>query len=236
MQPCEAPSARRASAASIHGEIRDRICLLDYRPGCVLRETEIAAEFGVSRTPVREALQRLAVEGLVEIRNGIGTIVTRLDLAALAEIYEMRAEMALAIGKMRTRPLTAPDAEGLAALLLRARALGDPFDIREYWEINHLLHHTISDVILNRTFRETWDNLYFRAARTWYDLARTMMADARHLLISEIAELDLAVRERDIVAVGNIKRNYIGYSWHRIRANLHAEGQASAPATACAGK
>jgi len=197
-------------------QIRDRICLLEYRPGTMLRENELAEEFGVSRTPVREALQRLAVEGLVEIRNGVGTIVTALDFDELQEIYKIRTEMAVLLGRMGTRSCTQEDAEELVFLLDRTRSLADSFDVREYWSINHRLHFVISDLILNRTFREIWDNLYFKAARTWYEVARTMTPIAIELLTMEITDLLLAVRENDTEAVSYIKRNYISYSWQRI--------------------
>lgn len=209
-------TAKRASSHDIHAQIRDRICLLEYRPGDILRETELAEEFGVSRTPVREALQRLAIEGLAEVRNGIGTIVTELDFDELQEIYKVRTEMALMLGRMGTRACTQADTRQLEALLLRARGLTESFDVREYWDINHQLHFAVSNIILNRTFREIWDNLYFKAARTWYDVAKTMKTDAIELLSREITDLMVAVRENDAEAVSYIKRNYISYSWQRV--------------------
>lgn len=67
----EAPrtAAPRGQAIEIHRVLRDRICLLQYRPGELLVETELAAEFNVSRTPVRQALQRLDYEALSKPRT-----------------------------------------------------------------------------------------------------------------------------------------------------------------------
>lgn len=218
-----AGTSRRVPSHDIHAQLRDRICLLEYRPGSVLRENDLAAEFGVSRTPVREALQRLSAEGLVEVRNGIGTIVTALDFEELQEIYKVRTEMAVLLGRMGTRPFTPGDTEELEVLLRRTRSLADTFDVHEYWDINHKLHFVVSDFILNRTFREIWDNLYFKAARAWYDVAKTMRSDAISLLSMEITELLVAVRESDAEAVSYVKRNYISYSWQRVlHQALHA--------------
>src|SRR5262249_7437938 len=62
----------RSNALLIYETMRQRIAIRHYPPGAWLKEQEIAAEFGVSRTPVRQALQQLETEGLVEIKNGVG--------------------------------------------------------------------------------------------------------------------------------------------------------------------
>lgn len=61
--------------------LRARICLASPDEDLVLHETKLAEEFGVSRTPIRQVLQRLAHEHLVETRPGVGTIAARLDVA-----------------------------------------------------------------------------------------------------------------------------------------------------------
>ncbi|MES0213352.1 GntR family transcriptional regulator [Mesorhizobium sp. M0028] len=211
--------ARRAAATEIHDLLRDRICLLEYRPGAMLRENDIAIEFNVSRTPVREALQRLSIEGLVEVRNGVGTFVTTLDPDQLREVFEFRIQMARLFGRLDTRDATADDVAILEALLTRSQALMNNFDTHEHWIINHRLHFAISNLVLNRTFLEMWHNLYFRAARVWYDISRHIWQDAVGMLQMEITDLLTAARENDIEAIGYIKRNYINFCWKRIASN-----------------
>src|SRR5205823_1498223 len=84
----------------LYAIIRDRICTLEYPPGMRLSEEVLAAEFGVSRTPVRRVLTRLETEGLVEARHGVGTIVTDADLAELAQFYPIRMELAVLVGRL----------------------------------------------------------------------------------------------------------------------------------------
>ncbi|MBP2236117.1 DNA-binding GntR family transcriptional regulator [Sinorhizobium kostiense] len=208
--------ARKPAATEIHDLLRDRICLLEYRPGAMLRENDIAGEFNVSRTPVREALQRLSIEGLVEVRNGIGTFVTTLDQEQLREVFGIRVEMSRLFGRIDTREVTAADVAILEALLTRSRVLMDKFDVHEHWRINHRLHFAISDLVLNKTFLEMWHNLYFRAARVWYDVSRDIWPEAVGLLQLEINDLLTAARENDIEAIGYVKRNYINFCWKRI--------------------
>ncbi len=73
--------------------LRDRILVNSLRPGDVLGEVALTEEFGVSRTPVREALQKLERLGLVEIRDGAGTFVTDVDQKNMRSAYEIRCAL-----------------------------------------------------------------------------------------------------------------------------------------------
>lgn len=218
----ECEDKKRIGAGEIHDLLRDRICLLEYAPGAMLRETDIAVEFGVSRTPVREALQRLSIEGLIEARTGIGTFVTTLDPTQLREVFDLRIELAQLFGRLTARAATPADVALLESLLRRANSLEAKFDVTEHWQINHTLHFAISDLVLNKTFLDTWHNLYFRAARVWYDMSRDIWPDAVRLLQLEITDLLTALRENDIEAIGYIKRNYIKFCWKRISSRQHS--------------
>ena len=61
----------------IYDELRMRICLLDLAPGSRLNERDLAAEFGISRTPMRAVLQRLEHDRLIDSQHGRGTTVWR---------------------------------------------------------------------------------------------------------------------------------------------------------------
>src|SRR5690554_3961959 len=74
----------------IYLELRERIAVLTYPPGTALSETKLAEEFGVSRTPIRQVLQHLEFDGLVEAKHGIGTIVSAIDFMYLQQVYALR--------------------------------------------------------------------------------------------------------------------------------------------------
>ena len=96
--------------------LRESICTLEKPFGTVLREVELAEEFGVSRTPIRQALHQLAAIGLVETRNGVGTIVTAGDPETLEDIYRLRIQLTALIGQFATRECPATAAENMRAL------------------------------------------------------------------------------------------------------------------------
>lgn len=201
--------AGKPDTDTIYETLRDRVCLLDYPPGTILRETELAQEFGVSRTPIRAVLQRLAHGRLVAPKDGVGTIVTEPDAGEIRDIYEMRLKVAELIGQMSPLPLTDNHARDAEAIQRQARVLLTHFDIRTYWQINHRLHFLISGVIGNGALREVWDNLYFQSARFWYQYARSDPGPVAHALIREIEDVIRAIRVNDPVALGYVQRNSI---------------------------
>ena len=81
------------NAHTVYEALRQRIGTSFYAPGSRLTEVEIAKEFGVSRTPVRQALHRLGAEGLVEVKNGVGVRVTEIADRELEDMYKLRLRL-----------------------------------------------------------------------------------------------------------------------------------------------
>lgn len=208
----------RTPTAEIFTALRDRICLLQYPPGSRLREAELAAEFGVSRTPIRAALQGLAHSGLIESRDGVGTIVTDPDIDEVRDIYQMRLRIAESIGLMNPRPFDKQQIESIAVLLQRAEAMSEHFDINEYWQINHDLHFLIQGVIGNTALAQIWEHLYFQSARMWYQHVRQYPAQEAAALVNELVEVQRAMIAGDAVALGYIQRNNIAYGLAKLEA------------------
>jgi DNA-binding GntR family transcriptional regulator len=195
----------------------------------LLRENDLAAEFGVSRTPIREVLQRLALEGLVESKNGVGTIVTALDYRKIKDVYEMRLRIAPLIGDLSPNGVEPRHIKRVESLLDRARRLVRAFDIKAYWQINHDLHFLIGELIGNSALRVMWDHFYFQAARMWYELARDLGREVSRSLIREIEDVLEAARDRDVRAIGYIQRNYIAYGLRQVVAHYEKTASGDPP-------
>ena len=215
-QPPEQPPKRRRPMAEIYDEMRRRICLLVYAPGTILKETELAAEFGVSRTPIREVLHQLKFEGLVETRNGVGTFVTGVDFKAFTDAYDLRIELAEMIGRLSPRPCGSREIAEMEALLARTKVLEDDFVAEDFWQINHDLHKVIYALIGNHELAKLHDLYYYRVARFWYQLATDDWRREVAILVREFEELLVALRSGDMKAVANVHRNHISYAKIRI--------------------
>lgn len=202
------PSSQRHER--IYKNIRERICLLTYPPGTILSETELAAEFEVSRTPVRRVVQQLHFEGLVEIKNGVGTIVTDIDLKTFKDIYDFRMRLAELIGELSPAQVTDAQIETMEQLLARAKAIRNSPDIANYARINNDLLELLLDLIGSGPLRETSERLYYRVARIWYtflpDLDWSKSVAAVEAEMTEILE---AMRRNDVRAVGKVRSRYL---------------------------
>lgn len=86
----------RTSRRTVYDELRRRVIGLDLGPGAPLSENELAAELGVSRTPIREALIMLAQDGLVQVFPKVGTFVSRVDAQRVADAQFLREAVELA--------------------------------------------------------------------------------------------------------------------------------------------
>ena len=85
----------RQSAAQVFDWLRQAILEVRLAPGTVLQRAELAEHFGLSQTPIRDALQRLGAEGLVDIYPQHATVVSRIDLAAAQEAHYLRQALEL---------------------------------------------------------------------------------------------------------------------------------------------
>lgn len=147
--------------------MRDRICLLEYEPRTRLSEAELARESGVSRTPIRSVLNRLEGEGLAESRHGVGIFVTDVDIEALEQVYRLRMELAVLIGKLDPIPREPSDLERLQALLFRCEQLMRSPDPNAYARFNMAFFHELAAKIGNLPVRQTCERLYYLTTRIW---------------------------------------------------------------------
>src|SRR6266436_2032040 len=104
-------------AEKAYHAIRDLIVSLQLAPGAVIDERELMEELGIGRTPVREALRRLAHEGLVEVYPRRGMFVTGVDVRELARLSEVREVLEPEAARLAAERATETDREEMGALL-----------------------------------------------------------------------------------------------------------------------
>jgi DNA-binding GntR family transcriptional regulator len=215
----------QARIERIYQALRRQICLLDFPPGTVLREQDLATQFDVSRTPIRHVLNRLAVDGLVESRQGVGTTVTTIEFKDLLDIYYVRATLAEAIGDSEPVPPGAEVFDALDELGAKCDAIGGEVNLRAFGEINIGLHSQILTIIRNRPLREVSDRLFYQTARIWFQiLPRFSWERAVMELRHEIEEVRQAMSRNDLKAVGLVHRNRLSTVMILLHQVLQEEG------------
>ena len=118
------------------------------KPGQAIRETALAEELGISRTPIREALQRLARDGLVRLDARNGARIGELSLQEIHELYDLREILEGSVARFAALNASALERQRLEAILAReAEQLGDPAALAR---LNKLFHRTLCEAACNR--------------------------------------------------------------------------------------
>lgn len=180
---------KRTSAEEIRRELAARIISRDLAPGAGLDETQIATEFGVSRTPVREALRLLAASGLVDQKPHTTAIVAKPDAEVLAGMFEVMGYLEALCAGLCAVAMTAAEREALDALHVQMAALVRDGDAGRYAEANDVFHAAIYEgahnAYLNEITRSTRLRLQpFRRAQ-FGALGRLARSHAEHDAVVE---------------------------------------------------
>lgn len=196
------------AGARIAEGIRAGILTGEYPPGTRIRQEDIAARFGASRLPVREALRLLEHEGLVTVVANTGAWVARLTLAECEEIYQMRERLEPLLLRYSAPGLGEDDLTELAEL---ARTMAADDDTDTFLALDREFHLATyaqaSTSQLGELVRKLWNTTvpYRRA------YVASMAADSRRIAHEEHHLLVAALRDRDIedaerVLSGHIRR------------------------------
>jgi len=135
--------------------LEERIVTGHYLPGARLDETELATEFSVPRTPVREALIHLATHGLVQIRPRRGAVVSELSPKRLYEMFEVMAELESMSVRLAVRRHNEADLQKINAALKACHQALESDDVDLYYKENERFHRAIYDAGHNRFLYES---------------------------------------------------------------------------------
>ena len=123
--------------------IEERVVTGVYRPGTRLDETDLAAAFGVSRTPIREALIQLAAAGVIEMRPRRGAVVAQIPPKRLQEMFEVMAELEAMCARLAAACLSEAERADLVAAHRACEARVAAADPDGYYRVNEAFHQTI---------------------------------------------------------------------------------------------
>ena len=179
-----------------------------YRPGDRLVESELAERFGVSRTPVREALQRLETQSMLT-RDGRSLIVATLDHNQLAELYTVRTELEALAARLAARHATREEVRVLDQMVEDdQKAVRDPEALAR---ANKRFHHQIHLASHNRYLVQQLDIVH----RTMALMARTSLAaEGRgETALAEHKAIVEAIAAGDGAAADRALRQHISMAW-----------------------
>jgi DNA-binding GntR family transcriptional regulator len=174
-------------AEKAYHAIRGLIVSLELAPGAVIEERELMEQLGIGRTPVREALRRLAQERLVEVYPRRGMFVTGVDVRELARLSEVRVVLEPEAARLAAERATDVDRAAIDELLEDLGAGGR--DDRELMELDERIHEAVYRAAHNDLLETTLAQYYVLALRIW------SMALDRHHELEEAVEAHRALLE-----------------------------------------
>jgi DNA-binding GntR family transcriptional regulator len=142
--------------------LREAIVTGELKPGQALVEMELAAQLGISRAPLREALQSLAHEGLVETMPYRGTVVRHLSKTDIEELYSLRSVLeTFAIQRViaQNNPDNPAQLRAIFELMLAAAQAGSLTDVNK---IDRVFHDTLIELSQHSLLLQTWSTVTMR--------------------------------------------------------------------------
>ncbi len=197
----------------IYEELKHLIIFGRYPPGMVLNEREICRSYKISRTPYREALFRLELDGLVLIKPKVGVVVTHTDLPALKDIFELRTILEGVAAQLAFKRIKPENLTALKEVVEKIDALSPGTDIYNYLELDAQFHKIIHEAQGNELLKGILDKLYNQCMRLWNTIGtQEQMSDLIKSSIRDIRNVYAAFLQKDAVEVEKlVKEHFSSY-------------------------
>ncbi len=189
---------RELLADRAYEELRDRIVTLQIPPGAPIDEVSLGEELEMGRTPVREAIKRLALENLVTVFPRRGTFASEINITDLAHVADVRAQLEAHAAYRAAQRLTDAQREDLNLLLTELQHSRGTDDVEELMALDARVHRFIYRCTGNPYLEATLTRYFNLSLRIW------------HLVIDRLPHLFARVHEHDellrAIADGNGRR------------------------------
>lgn len=209
-QPLSPPS-EAISRNYLHDEVAQRLRALiqsgEMTPHMRLNETVLARRFGISRTPLREAIKILSSEGLVDILPNRGAHVASISRAEIEEMTEVIAGLEATAGELLAHHITDAGIETIEAMHDDMVRAFDRKDEPKYFALNQRIHEEMVRAAGNATLEGIYTNLSSRVQRARFVAHKTPEQWARAL--DDHAQMIALMRGRDGVALGQLLRDHV---------------------------
>jgi DNA-binding GntR family transcriptional regulator len=202
----------------IFATLRDRIVYMEYPPGQLLPEKDLCEEFQVSRTPLREALQKLKDMKLVTVIPRFGTYVAPVDINEIRLAFEVKIKLEGLAGEVAAKRITSDKLAEMEGLIRDADVLLKEDGSRHLIEIDTRFHEIIYQAAQNAILQEMLQNLHARCARLWSSSLSAHIPGST--VISQLKEIYAALQDRQAEKAGLLMESHVRYFIDRIKSQL----------------
>ena len=218
------PASTLTLHADLVGKIRELVIEGDLEPGAKVPERILCERFGVSRTPLREALKTLASERLLELLPRRGARVARLSEDDVNQLFPIMGALEALSGELACANLTTEQFAEIQALHYQMVLHHTRRELALYFKVNQAIHEKILEAAANPLLLQMYQTLAGRIRRARY-IAN--MSDERWLqATAEHEEMLAALSERDGLALADVLRRHLRNKCESVKSYLRAEAPA----------
>jgi len=179
----------------VHERLREQILSGELEPGAELAEVALSEQLGVSRGPIREALGRLASEGLVTVRPRRGALVRSLSKEEFLELYQVREALEVMAVKLAVPRLRAEDFDALEGLIETMGRHAERDEVAEFFQANVAFHGRLLETSGNGKLQELYGQLLGQLGR--YRLRSLLLRGNLQRSVAEHAAIVRAAKRGD---------------------------------------
>lgn len=216
------PIARVTLHDELVARLRDLIVEGELAPGARVPERTLCERFGVSRTPLREALKVLASEGLLDLLPNRGATVARLTPADLDEMFPVMGALEALAGELACARITDEQIAEVRALHYQMVLHYTRKELPQYFRLNQRIHELIMDAAGNAALTRMYQGLAGRIRRARY-LANMSMA-RWDTAVEEHEAILLALSQRDAARLSRILKQHLQNKGETVKEALAADG------------
>jgi DNA-binding GntR family transcriptional regulator len=205
--------------SEIYEDLKNRIISLEYKPGFMLNEFQLAKEYEVSRTPIREAIKNLEKLKLVNILPRRGSYVSQIDLKEFRDIFEVRTVLEGLVGQLAVERIDAAGVQQLRSLIDKIPYIRNSHDHIRFLQIDQLFHKILRDTSMNSELSEMLENYDVRSVRLWsYAIGKP--APAVESYLNDYVEFLKCIEARDTSGGRVLMENHVKISIAYMRERL----------------
>jgi DNA-binding GntR family transcriptional regulator len=206
LPPRDAPAGKLV-AERAYVELRDRIVTLRLAPGTALREDDLMRQMAIGRTPLREAVKRLALENLVAVQPRRGTFVTEVEAADIVNITEVRAELEGYAAELAAIRMNGDARSAAAGLVDEIEEVTRPHDQDWLMRFDERIHRFTWEASGNPYLAETLERYFTHSLRIWY-LVLDRVPGLGHAVHDQLHLLE-ALLDRDGARAREVMREHV---------------------------
>jgi DNA-binding GntR family transcriptional regulator len=201
-------SIPKTLSQTIYNYLKDAVVTNKLKANQRIIEKDIAQMFGVSTTPVREALLRLGAEGYIFIDSHRKTVVKEISYTELEDIFQVMAELDTIAIKQVVENIQPEHLQELEELTEQMEQSGEANDIEKYLELNTAVHNKIWDILPNKILQRTIEFVHGQLMRYTYSRITAFQEPAvLERSVQDHKKILRALKDKDKRALKSLARN-----------------------------